>query len=137
MKNKKLIDGGDLFVARVRVVLENDLITGFRRTAHENNIGYRLLFKKNEKVYIDILTGRPYPVLTENLKEHDLFILDPKPFWIYAHSLRAKERIEDVKEIAEYVAIHFNANLHNPKKWKETKDVLHKIHHKNDDQLMF
>jgi len=32
MKNKEFIDGGDLFVARVRVVLDNDPITGDRRT---------------------------------------------------------------------------------------------------------
>lgn len=137
MKKKKLINGGDLYVARARVILENDKITGFRRTAHENTIGYRLFLKKNDRVFIDILTGHLYPILTENLKEHDLFILDPKPFWTYAHCLRTKERIEDVMEIAEYVAIHFNAHLHNSKKWFEAKDMLHKIHHKNDDELMF
>jgi len=136
MRRKKFIEGGDLFVTRVRVVLENDKITGYRRTAHENTIGYRLFFKKNETTYIDILTGRAYPVLTENLAEHDLFILDPKPFWQYAGNLRAQEKIEDVLEIAKYVAIHFNTHLHNQEKWKEAEKELHKIHHK-DDELTF
>ena len=137
MIQKEFIDGGDLFVTRVRVVLENDPITGYRRTAHENNIGYRLFFKKNEKIYIDILSGKAYPVLTENLKEHELFILDPKPFWNYASNLRAKEKIGDVKEIAKYVTIHFNKYMHNQEKWYEVKKELHKIHHKNDDDLIF
>lgn len=130
---KDLINGGDLFIARVRVVLDNDPITGDRRTAHYNNLGYRLFLKKNEKIYIDVLTGKPFPVLTESLGVHDFFILDPKPFWVYAHSLRMKERPEDVKEIAQFVAEHFNKNMHNEKKWSEAKDKLHKIHHKNDN----
>jgi len=137
MREKVFIDGGDLFVARVRVVLENDNETGARRTAHYNNLGYRLFFKKNEKIYIDVLTGNQFPILTENLQVHQMFILDPKPFWVYAHSLRMKERPEDVKEIAKYVSIHFNAHLHNEKKWFEAKDELHRIHHKNDKEYSF
>lgn len=135
MKNKKFIEAGKLFVTRVRVVLENDPITGAMRTAHCNDIGYRLFYKKNDNTYIDILTGKKYPVLSEKLQIRDLFLLNPKPFWVYAHSLREKERIEDIMEIARYVNIHFNANLHNEKKWKETKDVLHKIHHRNDNDF--
>lgn len=132
MKQKEFIDGGDLYVARVRIVLEDDKETGFRRTAHYNQLGYRLFFKKNEKTYIDILTGKAFSIFTENLNVHQMFILDPKPFWVYAHSLRMKERPKDVKEIAEFVSVHFNTHLHNEEKWKETKDVLHNIHHKND-----
>ncbi|MBE5746375.1 MAG: hypothetical protein E7359_03710 [Clostridiales bacterium] len=137
MKNKEFIDGGDLFVARVRVVLEDDIETGARRTAHYNALGYRLFLRKDDKHFIDILTGDIFPLFSDNIKVHQLYILDPKPFWTYAHSLRMKEKVEDVIEIAKYVSDHFNAYMHDEKKWKEAKDQLHKIHHKNDKEKTF
>ncbi len=135
MKKQKLLDGGNLFVTRVRVVLHEENAeqgTGLE-TAHYNKLGFRLFYKLNDSEYLDILDGKTYPVLSESLKEHDLFVFNPKPFWVYAHSLRIKERPEDVKEYAAFVAKYFNENMHNEKKWYAAKDFVHKVHHKNDE----
>lgn len=135
MKKIKMVDGGNLFVTRVRVVLheENPAEGTGMETAHYNQLGYRLFYKLNEKEYVDIKDNKVYPVLSETLKEHELFVFDPKPFWVYAHSLRIKERIEDVKEYADFVADYFNKHMHDQKKWYAAKDFVHKVHHKNDE----
>ena len=136
MIKEKLIDGGKLFVARVRVVLDDDKITGDRRTAHYNTLGYRLFIQKNENNYIDVLSGKVFPVINERLKEHDLFIVEPKPFWVYANSLRIKEKSEHVKEYAEFVAIYFNKFKHDTKKFKDAKKFVHEVHHQNEENTL-
>lgn len=133
---QNFINGSDLYVARVRIVLENDQETGIKRTAHYNKLGYRLFLKKSENTYMDILTEQTFPVLTDDLEEHRMFILDPKPFWNYAPSLRIKEWPEDVRKIAKYVSIQFN-KYKDEKRWKEAKDELHRIHHGEDEELTF
>lgn len=137
MKKLKMLDGGNLFVTRVRVVVheeDNELGLGME-TGHYNQLGYRLFYKLNDNEYLDILSNRTYPVINGGLKEHELFIQDPKPFWVYAHSLRVKERPEDVKLYADYVSLYFNQNMHNEKKWYAAKDFVHKVHHRNDEVI--
>ncbi len=137
MKKIKMLDGGNLFVTRVRVVLhgeDHEKGTGME-TGHYNVLGFRLFYKLNDNEYLDIKDNKVYPILSEKLKEHDLFIFNPKPFWVYAHSLRIKERPQDVKEYADFVAEYFNAHMHDEKKWYAAKDFVHKVHHKNDEVI--
>lgn len=147
--NLKMMDGTKLFVTRVRIVLEKeDNENGLgMETGHYNALGFRLFYKLNEKEYLDVKeffdrknknVSRAenqliYPIRTENLEQHSLFIQEPKPFYTYAHCVRVLEKPEDVKEYADFVAEYFNKYMHNERKWFAAKDFVHKVHHKNDE----
>lgn len=132
MKREKLVEGTRLFVTRIRCVIRNNG-TSFE-TGHYNVMGYRLLYKKNDREYIDILTGKAIPLFSDHLKTGDLFIADPIPLHHYARSLRIEETTEAVAKYAQYVSEHFNKYIRNESKWYEIKDYIHKVHHEKDDQ---
>lgn len=145
----KMIEGTKLFVTRVRIVLnEEDNENGMgMETGHYNVLGFRLFYKLNENEYLDVKeffdrknedhkeNQLVYHILSERLKNHELFIQNPKPFYTYAHCVRVLERPEDVKEYADFVADYFNKHMHDEKKWFAAKDYVHKVHHKNDETI--
>lgn len=130
MKKEKTVEGTRLYVTRIRCVIKNN--GSSFETGHYNNMGYRLLYKKNDREYIDILTGNVIPLFRDNLKTGELFISDPIPLYHYAKSLRIAERPEAVVKYANFVSEHFNKYIRNESRWYEIKDYIHKVHHEND-----
>ena len=126
MKDTK-IDSTRLYVACVRAITQNDGESLVMKKY--NNIGYRVFYKKNEKEYVDIVTKKTYPAFNDSLKLGTLFVLNPEPFFHYAHSIRVREELSDVKKYAEYANDFFNKNPKNKSKWIEVKDYVHAVHH--------
>ena len=128
-----------LFIAKVQSVLnvQKDELDVTACKIVESSYGYRLLYKRNENEYVDILSDNVVKNLDNlTIEQNDLIVIeeDIRPLYRYAKSLRICEFKKNVEIYADYISKFFNKKSFNAnhENFYKVNDLVRECH-KNGD----
>ena len=127
-----------IFVADVKSVLKmpTDVFDTSSCELVKTAYGYRLIYKVEDNLYTDILSGSIIKgVDSKNLEKNDLVVTTVRPLYRYSKSLRVCEYKKDVETYARYVAEAYNKSwfVRDNSNFYRINHLVQEIHKLSDE----